>query len=202
MKTDYNAINFRNKDVDKLSGRFNNASSNGNEPGPIKSAVNTIRMNRELRKEEKARAAEQGYEYNRNIVHPDNKSPMMLKGSVAASVASGLKNKKEDIQASAAKIKSKVNQMKEASESRKAMNANANREWSGRDSFSGKGSKSSQEIIKINKKTGLYEQTGTKPQDKYKSNKKGFIAKTVDKIQRSSQVKKGLAPVKKKGFMD
>ena len=202
MPTDYNAINFRNKDIDKLSGRFNNSSSVDKTPGPIKSAINTIKMNKDLRKEEKARAAEQGYEYNRNIVHPDNKSPMMLKGSVAASVASGFKNKKEDIQASAAKVKSKVNQMKESAQARKAAEANENRAWKGRDTFSGKASKERFEVIKINKKTGLYEQTGTKPQDKYKSNKKGFIAKTVDKIQRSSQVKKGLAPVKKKGFMD
>ena len=198
MAIDYNAINFRNRDINKLSGRFNNATSN-NGPGPIKSVVNAVKLNKELRTAEKERASDRGYEYNRNIVHPnDSGSPTMLKGSVSAAMSAGLKNKKEDIQASVAKVKSKVNDMKEASEARKAAKANETRGWSNRGDLSGKGSKSRQEIIRLDKKKGGFEQGGSKVQDKYKSNKKGFIAKTVDKIQRNKQIEKGAPPRKNK----
>lgn len=199
MPIDYNAINFRNKDVDKLSTRFNSASSNGNEPGPIKSVVNAVKLNKELRTAEKERAASQGYKYNRNIVHPnDSGSPTMLKGSVSAAISAGLKNKKEDIQKTVSEVKSKYSEMKKASEARKAAKANEVRGWSNRGDLSGKGSKSRQEIIRLDKKKGGFEQGGSKVQDKYKSNKKGLIAKAIDKIERNKQINKGVPPRKNK----
>jgi hypothetical protein len=172
-----------------------------NGPGPIKKVAQTLRSNRELRKEEKVRAAEKGYDYNRNIVHVDNKSPMNLKGSVKSAFSSGIAEKKKDVKAAASNVKGKISEMKKAAEARKAVKANANREWSGRDSFSGKGSRQNKEIISIDKKKGGFEQVGSKTQDRYKSNKKGLIAKAVDKAQRRKQVREGSGPkIKNKGL--
>lgn len=171
-----------------------------NGPGPIKSALSTMKSNAQSRKQEKSRAKEMGYKYDRNIVHDSyTGSPTMLKGSVRAAAASGAAEKKKQIQSKVSNVKSKVAEMKKASEARKSMKANANREWSGRDSFSGKGSRQNKEIISIDKKKGGFEQMGVKTQDKYKSNKKGLVAKMMDKSQRRKQVAKGSGPkIKKK----
>jgi hypothetical protein len=175
-------------------------------PGPIQSAVNTIKMNRDLRNEEKVRAAEQGYGYNRNIVHPDNKSPMMLKGSVAASVASGIKNKKEEVQASVAKVKSSINQMKESAQARKAAEANENRAWSGRDNMQGKSRKTSGGYAadagydEKNTRTQQEKERLAESKTRYKSDKPTFIGRVKDNIQRMKQTS---TPVKGpvKGFV-
>jgi len=175
-----------------------------NGPGPIRKAIQTAKLNKQLRKEEKVRAADRGYNYNRNIVHPnENGSPTMLKGSVKAAIASGMAEKKKDVKAMASNVKGKVTEMKKASEARKAAKANETRGWSNRGDLSGKGSKDRAEVIKINKKTGLYEQTGNKVQDKYKSNKKGVVAKAIDKMQRNKAISKGGVPKPKgkKGFI-
>jgi hypothetical protein len=173
-----------------------------NGPGPIKSALSTIKSNAKSRKLEKDRSKEKGYKYDRNIVHNlETGSPQMLKGSVRASIASGAAEKKKQIQSKVSNVKSKVAEIKKASEARQATKANANREWSGRDSFSGKGSRQNKEIISVNKKKGGFDQMGSKNQDKYKSNKKGIISKIMDNSKRRKQVSKGSSPnVKKKGM--
>jgi hypothetical protein len=138
MAIDYNAINFKNKDVDKFTGKF------GNEPGPIKAAVNTIKVNRELRADEKQRANDMGYKYDRNTVHVgEEKAPMSLKGSVGAAVSSGLREKKKDIAQSVAKVGDKIKDMREAAEYRKASNANQNRAMSNRADTADKGKRKS-----------------------------------------------------------
>jgi len=127
MAIDYNAINFKNKDVDKFTGKF------GNDPGPIKAAVNTIKVNKELRADEKQRAQDMGYKYDRNTVHVgEGKAPISLKGSVGAAVSSGLKEKKKDIAQSVAKVGDKIKDMREAAQYRKASNANQGRAMSNR----------------------------------------------------------------------
>jgi hypothetical protein len=175
-----------------------------NGPGPIRKAIQTAKLNKQLRKEEKVRAADRGYNYNRNIVHPNESgSPTMLKGSVKAAIASGMAEKKKDVKAMASNVKGKVTEMKKASEARKAAKANETRGWSNRGDLSGKGSKSRQEIIRIDKKKGGFEQGGSKVQDKYKSNKKGIVAKAIDKMQRNKAIAKGGVPKPKgkKGFI-
>jgi hypothetical protein len=103
----------------------------------------------------------------------------------------------------ASNVKGKVTEMKKASEARKAAKANETRGWSNRGDLSGKGSKSRQEIIRLDKKKGGFEQGGSKVQDKYKSNKKGIVAKAIDKMQRNKAIAKGGVPKPKgkKGFI-
>jgi len=129
---DYNAINFRNKDVDKMSGKFNKTPED-KTPGPIKAAINTIKVNREFRADEKQRAENMGYKYDRNIVHTgEGKAPMSLKGSVGAAVASGMREKKKDISKAVAKVGDKIKDAREAAEYRKASKANDDRAKSNR----------------------------------------------------------------------
>ena len=176
-------------------------------PGPVKSAIDTIKMNSQSRKEEKARAAEQGYDYNRNIVHDSySGSPQMLKGSVAASVASGFKNKKEELQASAAKVKSSINEMKKSAEARKAAKANEERAWSGRDNMQGKSRKTSGGYAsdagydEKNTRTQQEKERLAESKTRYKSDKPTFIGRVKDNIQRMKQT---APPVKGpvKGFV-
>jgi len=129
---DYNAINFRNKDVDKMSGKFNKTPED-KTPGPIKAAINTIKVNREFRADEKQRAENMGYKYDRNIIHTgEGKAPMSLKGSVGAAVASGMREKKKDISKTVAKVGDKIKEAREAAEYRKGAKANDDRAKSNR----------------------------------------------------------------------
>lgn len=97
-------------------------------PGPIKKVAQTIKGNMQARKEEKQRAAEQGYKYNRNEVHDAGEGKVRnIKGSVSAVIGQEANRAKQNVKAKigAAKkaVESKVNKMQEAKEYRKAMNA-------------------------------------------------------------------------------
>jgi len=95
-----------------------------NGPGPIKVAIS----NAKARKEEKQRATEQGYAYNRNIIHDvgENKS-RNIKGSVADAAQMKLDRAKKDVKkvSSAVKegVQSKVKQMQQSKQARNAMKA-------------------------------------------------------------------------------
>lgn len=95
-----------------------------NGPGPIKQAIANIKA----RKEEKQRAAEQGYKYNRNIIHDvgENKN-RIIKGSVADAAQIKLDRAKKDIKKVSSSVKkdvqSKVKQMQQSNKARKAMKA-------------------------------------------------------------------------------
>jgi hypothetical protein len=95
-----------------------------NGPGPIKVAIS----NAKARKEEKQRAAEQGYKYNRNIMHDVGQDKSRnIKGSVGAAAQSKLNQAKQDIKKNASSVKkaveSKVDKMQESRQARKAMKA-------------------------------------------------------------------------------
>ena len=95
-----------------------------NGPGPIKQAISNVKA----RKEEKQRATEQGYAYNRNIIHDvgENKS-RNIKGSVADAAQMKLDRAKKDVKKVSSSVKkaveSKVDKMQESKQARNAMKA-------------------------------------------------------------------------------
>lgn len=96
-------------------------------PGPIKRITQTIKSNAESRKEEKQRAADKGYKYNRNEVHDAGEGKVRnLKGSVAAVAKQEAGRVKETVKAKVGAVKQaaekKVAAVKESREARKAMN--------------------------------------------------------------------------------
>jgi hypothetical protein len=96
-------------------------------PGPIKKVAQTIKSNAQSRKEEKQRAADKGYKYNRNEVHDAGEGKVRnLKGSVGAVIKQEANQAKQNVKAKvgAAKkaVEAKVDKMQESRETRKAMN--------------------------------------------------------------------------------
>lgn len=124
-----------------------------NGPGPIKQAI----ANAKARKEEKQRAASQGYAYNRNIIHDvgENKS-RNIKGSVGAAAQAKVDQAKQGVKkvSSAVKegVQSKVKQMQQSKEARKAMQAGESRGRKASDSMGTAKQKKSNEIIQKGKK--------------------------------------------------
>lgn len=124
-----------------------------NGPGPIKQAIS----NAKARKEEKQRAASQGYTYNRNIIHDvgENKS-RNIKGSVGAAAQAKVDQAKQGVKkvSSAVKegVQSKVKQMQQSKEARKAMQAGESRGRKASDSMGTAKQKKSNEIIQKGKK--------------------------------------------------
>ena len=99
-----------------------------NNPGPIKKIAQTIKSNAQSRKDEKQRAADQGYKYNRNEVRDAGEGKVRnLKGSVAAVAKQEAGRMKENVKAKVGAVKQaaekKMAAAKESKESRKAMNA-------------------------------------------------------------------------------
>ena len=97
-------------------------------PGPIKRIAQTIKSNAQSRKEEKQRAADQGYKYNRNEVRDAGEGKVRnLKGSVAAVAKQEAGRVKENVKAKVGAVKKaaeeKVTAYQKAKEARKAMNA-------------------------------------------------------------------------------
>jgi hypothetical protein len=95
-----------------------------NGTGPIKQAISNVKA----RKEEKQRATEQGYAYNRNIIHDvgENKS-RNIKGSVADAAQMKLDRAKKDVKKVSSSVKkaveSKVDKMQQSKQARNAMKA-------------------------------------------------------------------------------
>jgi hypothetical protein len=124
-----------------------------NGPGPIKVAIS----NAKARKEEKQRAAEQGYKYNRNIIHDVGQDKSrIIKGSVADAAQMKLDRVKKDIKKVSSSVKegvqSKVKQMQQSKEARKAMQAGESRGRKASDSMGTAKQKKSNEIIQKGKK--------------------------------------------------
>lgn len=124
-----------------------------NVPGPIKQAIS----NAKARKEEKQRAAEQGYEYNRNIIHDVGQDKSRnIKGSVGAAAQAKLNQAKKDVKkvSSAVKesVQSKVKQIQKSREARKAMQAGESRGRKSSDDMGTARQKKSNEIIQKGKK--------------------------------------------------
>ncbi len=139
-------------------------------PGPIKKVAQTIKSNMQARKDEKQRAADKGYKYNRNIVHDTNEGAgRSLKGSVGAVIGKEANRAKENVKAKvgAAKkaVEAKVDKMQESRESRKAMNAGKK--------------KLNEEKVKGDNKLGPIHMTGSKLRSP--GDKKGPEAKATAK---------------------
>jgi hypothetical protein len=97
-------------------------------PGPIKKVAQTIKGNMQARKDEKQRAADKGYKYNRNEVHDAGEGKVRnLKGSVGAVIKQEASQAKQNVKAKVGAVKQaaekKMAAAKESRESRKAMNA-------------------------------------------------------------------------------
>lgn len=158
-----------------------------NGPGPIKQAI----ANAKARKEEKQRATEQGYKYNRNIIHDvgENKS-RNIKGSVGAAAQSKVDQAKQGVKkvSSAVKegVQSKVKQMQQSKEARKAMKAADERGKSNR--IEGKTKTSRHYNATLNEKGG-----SSQANPKFSnSNKKGSSIKgknIFQKMKNSSKLK-------------
>ncbi len=164
-------------------------------PGPIKRIAQTIKSNAQARKDEKQRAAEKGYKYNRNEVHDLGEGKVRnIKGSVADAIGIEANRAKQNVKAkigSAKKaVESKVNKMQEAKEYRQAMNAGKK--------------KMNEEKIKGDNKLGPIHMYGSKlrtpndkkgPEAKATSKKsavkgKNAIKKTQNKISYTKMVKR------------
>lgn len=95
-----------------------------NGPGPIKQAI----ANAKARKEEKQRAADQGYKYNRNIIHDVGQDKSRnIKGSVAAAAQGKVDQAKQGVKKASSAVKegvqSKVKQIQQSKQARNAMKA-------------------------------------------------------------------------------
>lgn len=124
-----------------------------NGPGPIKVAVSNIKA----RKEEKQRAAEQGYKYNRNIIHDAGEGKSrMIKGSVAAAAKGKVDEAKQGLKKVSTSVKQsiekKVDRMQDAKNARKAMQAGESRGRKASDSMGTAKQKKSNEIIQKGRK--------------------------------------------------
>jgi hypothetical protein len=139
-------------------------------PGPIKKVAQTIKSNMQARKDEKQRAAEKGYKYNRNEVHDAGEGKVRnLKGSVGAVIGQEANRAKQNVKAKvgAAKkaVEAKVDKMQESRETRKAMNAGKK--------------KLNEEKVKGDNKLGPIHMTGSKLRSP--GDKKGPEAKATAK---------------------
>jgi hypothetical protein len=162
-----------------------------NGPGPIKQAISNVKA----RKEEKKRATEQGYKYNRNIIHDvgENKS-RNIKGSVGAAAQSKVDQAKKDVKKVSSSVKkaveSKVDKMQESSQARKAMKAADERSKNNR--IEGKTKKTNLYLASVNEK-GKIEQADRNfyNSNKKQSSNKGKIAgkNVIQKMKNSSKLK-------------
>jgi len=124
-----------------------------NGPGPIKVAISNVKA----RKEEKQRAAEQGYKYNRNIIHDAGEGKSrMIKGSVAAAAKDKVDQAKQGLKKVSTSVKQgiekKVDRMQDAKNARKAMQAGESRGRKASDNMGTAKQKKSNEIIQKGKK--------------------------------------------------
>jgi len=168
-------------------------------PGPIKRITQTIKSNAQSRKEEKQRAADQGYKYNRNVIHDAGEGKSRnIKGSVAASAQRSAREVKQDVKLKVDKakqrVKTEVNKVKETMESRKAMKTATERGMRNRvDSGGGESNvtKRRSDIIELNK-SGKGFNAGKQPNQKPKSSVKGknVIQKAKNKLAYSRGVKR------------
>jgi hypothetical protein len=151
-----------------------------NGPGPIKVAIS----NAKARKEEKQRASEQGYKYNRNIIHDAGEGKSrMIKGSVAAAAKGKVDEAKQGLKKVSTSVKQgiekKVDRMQDAKNARKAMQAGESRGRKASDSMGTAKEKKTNEIIQRSKKgfvTG-----GTKKMDTGGAKRKASANRAIRK---------------------
>jgi hypothetical protein len=170
-------------------------------PGPIKKVAQTIKSNMQARKDEKQRAADQGYKYNRNIVHDVNEGAgRSLKGSVGAVIGKEASRAKQNVKAKvgAAKkaVEAKVDKMQESREARKAMNV-------GKKKLNEEKVKGSNKLGPIHTFSGKLRTPGDKkgPESKATSKKSNVKGKNIiQKAKNKMAYSKGVSRSRKSGI--
>lgn len=166
-------------------------------PGPIKRVAQTIKSNIQSRKEEKQRAADQGYKYNRNVIHDTGAGKSRnIKGNVSDAIERSARDVKQDaklaVNKAKQKVETKVNQVKKTIETRKAMKTADERGMANRATSDGKAGKISGDFIELNS-SGKGFNAGKKPSQKPKTAVKGknVIQKAVNRAKFSAQQSRG-----------
>lgn len=177
-----------------------------NNPGPIKKIAQTIKSNAQSRKDEKQRAADQGYKYNRNEVHDAGEGKVRnLKGSVGAVIKQEASQAKQNVKAKVGAVKQaaekKVTAYQKSREAKKAMKASDERGKNSR--IEGKGKERVEYLANIGANGKISQADGGKFYSNSKSSsKKGKVAgkNVIQKAKNSIKLKQAQIRSRKSGI--